>query len=98
LRMKKKLASFYRSRGSISEHGHLPRHWLMNKLVLGQLALGWLWGWGWEGVITSRWFLPRASVQFSGDPWARCLGYRCFSFAFLLLPRKQWGWGVADAL
>nr|CAB3448322.1 unnamed protein product [Digitaria exilis] len=26
LRMKKKLASFYRSRGSISEHGHLPRH------------------------------------------------------------------------
>ncbi|KAJ1281610.1 hypothetical protein BS78_04G318700 [Paspalum vaginatum] len=26
LRMKKKLASFYRSRGSISEHGHLARH------------------------------------------------------------------------
>jgi len=26
LRMKKKLASFYQSRGSISEHGHLPRH------------------------------------------------------------------------
>ncbi|OEL29659.1 Receptor-like serine/threonine-protein kinase ALE2, partial [Dichanthelium oligosanthes] len=26
LRMKKKLASFYRSRGSISEHGHLPHH------------------------------------------------------------------------
>lgn len=26
LRVKKKLASFYRSRGSISEHGHLQRH------------------------------------------------------------------------
>jgi hypothetical protein len=26
LRVKKKLAASYRSRGSVSEHGHLPRH------------------------------------------------------------------------